>query len=83
MDFMNDWYVFLIVSVLASCIPVGLYFWGRSHVSKTQIAMFCRQMSIMLDAGIPLLRVFEILSQRISHPKFRKIIAEILESVEN
>ena len=74
--------VILVASVI-SVIPISIYLWTKHHVSKVHVAMFFRQMSIMLDAGIPLLRVLKILSERISHPKLRKIITEILSSVEN
>jgi type IV pilus assembly protein PilC len=74
--------VFLVTSAI-SVIPISVYLWARYHVSKVHVAMFFRQMSIMLDAGIPLLRVLKILSERVSHPKLRRMIQEILVSVEN
>ncbi len=73
----------ILVSAAISVIPICIYIWARRHVSKVHVAMFFRQMSIMLDAGIPLLRVLKILSGRVSHPKLRRIITEILSSVEN
>lgn len=74
--------VFL-VSLVVSIIPVAFYLWSTQHVAKFHVAMFFRQMSIMLDAGIPLLRVLKILSERVSHAKLRRITSEILTSVEN
>ncbi len=73
----------ILVASAISVIPISIYFWARHHVSKVHVAMFFRQMSIMLDAGIPLLRVLKILSGRVSHPKLRRIITEILSNVEN
>jgi len=64
-------------------IAVAFYLWSNYHVSRKDIAILCREMSIMQDAGIPLLRIFEILSQRISHPRLRAIVVEIRHSVEN
>jgi type IV pilus assembly protein PilC len=63
-------------------ILVGLYFWSNYHISKSAISVLCREMSIMLDAGIPLLRIFKILSERSSHPRLRTVIREIHNSVE-
>jgi type IV pilus assembly protein PilC len=74
--------VFSLAGVIIAAF-VALYLWTKYHISKTEIAVFCREMSIMLDAGMPLLRVLKILSERVSHPKLRKVVAEILESVEN
>lgn len=63
---------------------VGFYYWSNYlHVSKMLVAAFCREISIMLDAGIPFLRVFKILSERTSHPKLNSIVKEIHTSVEN
>lgn len=73
----------ILVASAISVIPISIYFWARHHVSKVHVAMFFRQMSIMLDAGIPLLRVLKILSERVSHSKLRRIITEILSNVEN
>lgn len=64
-------------------ISVASYFWSNYHISKKEIAVLCREISIMLDAGIPLLRVFKILSGRISHPRLRSVITEVHNSVEN
>ncbi len=73
----------LLTVAVVSIIPVSIYLWARSHISKVHVAMLFRQMSIMLDAGIPLLRVLKILSERVTHAKLRQITAEILASVEN
>ncbi len=63
---------------------VFYFYWSNYlHVSKTLVAAFCREISIMLDAGIPFLRVFKILTERTSHPKLNSIVKEIYTSVEN
>ena len=76
--------VTIVLSVAGVLIAVfiGFYFWSNYHISKTAISVMCREMSIMLDAGIPLLRIFKILSERSSHPRLRTVIREIHNSVE-
>ena len=46
------------------------------------LAGFLRQLSVLLDAGIPLLRSLRIMSVRSGHPKLKKIADEIGNSVE-
>jgi len=74
--------IFLSFAGILIVLVIASYFWTNYHISKGQISVLCREMSIMLDAGIPLLRVFKILSERISHPRLRKVIKEIHNSVE-
>ncbi|MCA9425795.1 MAG: type II secretion system F family protein, partial [Candidatus Omnitrophica bacterium] len=63
---------------------VAFFYWSNYlHVSRTLVAAFCREVSIMLDAGIPLLRALKILAERTSHPKLKSIVKEIHTSVEN
>ena len=73
--------VFLLVGIVIA-IAIGLYFWSNYHISKREVSVLCREMSIMLDAGLPLLRVFKILSERSSHPRLRSVVKEIHGSVE-
>ncbi|MCA9450333.1 MAG: type II secretion system F family protein [Candidatus Omnitrophica bacterium] len=72
----------LTATVVIILMLIAFYFWSNYHISKKEISILARQMSIMLDAGIPLLRVFKILSERISHPRLRVVVREIHDSVE-
>lgn len=81
MQFMLIFFGFWAVLILGL---TAFFYWSNYlHVSKTLVAAFCREISIMLDAGIPFLRVFKILSERTSHPKLNSIVKEIHTSVEN
>ncbi|MCX7049345.1 MAG: type II secretion system F family protein [Candidatus Sumerlaeota bacterium] len=53
-----------------------------SGPSMQDMAIFCRQLSTLLDVGIPLLRSLKILAERTHHPRLRKITAKIARRVE-
>lgn len=80
---MNFVSIFIPIAVVVVVFFTAFYFWTNYHIPKMQMAMFFRQMSIMLDAGMPLLRVLKVLAERMSHPRLKRILAEILESVEH
>lgn len=46
------------------------------------MATFCRQLSTLLDVGIPLLQALTILTQRTTHPRLQKVIAAVARRVE-
>jgi type IV pilus assembly protein PilC len=54
--------------------------YGR--VKLTNLAMFCRQFSTMVDAGVSLVRCLDVLGQQTNDPKLKKILADIGERVE-
>lgn len=54
--------------------------YGR--VKLGNLAVFCRQFSTMVDAGVSLVRCLDVLSQQTQDPKLRKIIMDIGERVE-
>lgn len=51
-------------------------------VKLTKLALFCRQFSTMVDAGVSLVRCLDVLQQQADDPKLRKILADISERVE-
>ena len=51
-------------------------------VKKRSLAIFTRQLSTMIDAGLPLVQSLEILASQQDSPIFKKIIREIREDVE-
>lgn len=65
---------------------------GQEGISKRQIklktigisavTLFCRQLSTLVDVGIPLLKCLQILHQRITHPKLREIIQHLSQDIE-
>jgi len=46
------------------------------------MAMFCRQLVTLLEAGIPLLRSLKILSVRTQHPRLKKVVGDVANQVE-
>ena len=62
-------------------IKIALPFF-KKKVNRRAIAIFTRQLSTMIDAGLPLVQSLEILSQQQDSPVFKKIIREIREDVE-
>ncbi|MFQ5786760.1 MAG: type II secretion system F family protein [Thermodesulfobacteriota bacterium] len=51
-------------------------------VSTKDLVVFTRQLSTMIDSGLPLVRSLEVLVQQQPNPKFKKIINEVKEDVE-
>lgn len=51
-------------------------------VKLTNLSIFCRQFSTMVDAGVSLVRCLDVLGQQTQDPKLRKILMDIGERVE-
>lgn len=47
-----------------------------------EVVTFTRQLSTMISAGLPIARALEVLSNQSENKKFKKIITEVLRSVE-
>jgi type IV pilus assembly protein PilC len=62
-------------------IKIALPFF-KKKVNRRAIAIFTRQLSTMIDAGLPLVQSLEILASQQDSPVFKKIIREIREDVE-
>jgi type IV pilus assembly protein PilC len=54
---------------------------GRKVPSKA-IAIFTRQFSVMIDAGLPLVQCLEILASQQDHKSFQKILFQVRQDVE-
>ncbi len=52
------------------------------RISTKRLAVFTRQFSVMLDAGLPLVQCLEILAEQEEHRKFRGIIQQVRADVE-
>lgn len=50
--------------------------------SLGDISAFCRQLAILLDVGIPLVRSLRILSERSQHPRLKKVAGQVASDVE-
>ena len=52
-------------------------------VKLTNLSVFCRQFSTMVDAGVSLVRCLDVLGHQTQDPKLKKIIADIGSRVES
>ncbi|HWC78145.1 MAG TPA: type II secretion system F family protein [Blastocatellia bacterium] len=55
---------------------------GREKVKSKDLALFTRQFSVMLDAGLPLVQCLEILGQQQDNKFFQKVILQTRSDVE-
>lgn len=55
---------------------------GFGRVKLRDVAIFCRQFSTMIDAGVSLVRTLDVLGEQTQNPKLRRIIKEIQVEVE-
>ncbi len=55
--------------------------WGR--VKLNDLAIFCRQFSTMIDAGVSLVRALDVLGEQTTNPKLKRIIRDIQTEVES
>jgi type IV pilus assembly protein PilC len=51
-------------------------------ISSKDIAVFTRQFSVMIDAGLPLVQCLEILGQQQDNKAFQKVILQVRQDVE-
>ena len=52
-------------------------------IGEKRVAIFTRQFSVMLDAGLPLVQCLEILGEQEEHKRFREIIKQVQVDVES
>jgi type IV pilus assembly protein PilC len=52
-------------------------------ISKKEIAIFTRQFSVMIDAGLPLVQCLEILGTQQDNRTFQKILFQVRQDVES
>ena len=55
---------------------------GSSKVKTKEIAIFFRQFSVMIDAGLPLVQCLEILAANQENPTFQKTLTGVRTTVE-
>jgi type IV pilus assembly protein PilC len=55
----------------------------QPRVKESDVIIFARQFSTMIDAGLPLLQCLEILHAQQENPTFKKQLKKIKESVES
>ncbi|MCP4111636.1 MAG: type II secretion system F family protein [Desulfobacteraceae bacterium] len=54
----------------------------QPKVTAKDVIIFCRQFSTMIDAGLPIIQCLDILSSQAENPKFKTILKDIKNSVE-
>jgi type IV pilus assembly protein PilC len=54
----------------------------RRGVPKGEVAIFTRQFSVMLNAGLPLVQCLEAMAQQNANPTFRAVLEQIRSDVE-
>jgi len=55
---------------------------GKRKVKSKDLAIFTRQFSVMIDAGLPLVQCLDILSQQQQNKYFQKVLAQVRQDVE-
>ncbi len=53
-----------------------------SRISRKQMMVFTRQLSTLIDAGVPLLRALQILQKQERNPALHKLVGKLCDSVE-
>jgi type IV pilus assembly protein PilC len=60
----------------------GLGFSFRKKISQSEVAIFTRQFSVMLDAGLPLIQALDAIGQQHSNAAFKKVLEQVRSDVE-
>src|SRR5258706_429447 len=55
---------------------------GRKKVKSKDLAIFTRQFSVMIDAGLPVVQCLDILSQQRQSKYFQQVLAQVRQDVE-
>lgn len=53
-----------------------------AHIKTKDIVVFTRQLATLVDADMPITESLRTLSKQVENPKFREVIADVVESVE-
>lgn len=71
------------IKVKGSLFDMKIFSEGIGGGPNTKdLVVFTRQLSVMIDAGLPLVRSIDILAQQQTKPKFKKILIQVKETVE-
>src|SRR5881392_3951649 len=55
---------------------------GRKKVKSKDLAIFTRQFSVMIDAGLPLVQCLDILAQQQPNKYFQQVLSQVRQDVE-
>jgi len=71
----------LVTSVKEKGKEIALPRFG-SGITPKAVAIFTRQFSVMIDAGLPLVQCLEILGTQQDNPNFQKVLLQVRQDVE-
>jgi len=54
----------------------------RKKVAAKELAVFTRQFSVMIDAGLPLVQCLDILAEQQNNPFFKDVLRQVRQNVE-
>jgi len=63
--------------------PVHLAIPGFSGISSKDMLIFTRQLSTMIDAGLPLVQGLELLAGQIENKRLRAVVTQVKEKIES
>lgn len=55
---------------------------GKKKVGAKDLAIFTRQFSVMIDAGLPLVSCLDILAEQQKNPYFKEVLHQVRQNVE-
>lgn len=55
---------------------------GKRKITQQEVAVFTRQFSVMIDAGLPLVQCLDIMAKQIENPTFGTILESIRSEME-
>jgi len=55
--------------------------WLKDRVSSSELAIMTRQLATLVGAGLPLVQCLTALTEQVSHPRLKNVIAEVRELV--
>ena len=71
-----------LMSVKEKGREIGIPKLAKKKVKSKDLAIFTRQFSVMIDAGLPLVQCLDILSQQQQNKYFQQVLAQVRQDVE-
>ncbi len=62
--------------------PKKISFGGGKKVKEEDLVMFSRQLSTMIDSGIPILQAMDALQEQVTHPGFKSILINVRDDIQ-
>ena len=62
--------------------PRARFAWARARVAPGSVALFARQLSTMMAAGLPLVRALRSIARDHSDPRLRPILEQVGDDVQ-